>query len=230
MRCYLRLVVFGLLASVAAGCTAGQPAATPAPPPLSDADFTARVNAFVDEWHEDAAHARPAFFDKIASDGIYIGTDKTERWAREAFREWAKPAFARPVAWAFTPLHRNVRFSPDRTFIWFDEQVRSSMGNPAGHRRDAAGSRSLRDRALPALDRRAQRGHSASHRHDQSARVEVTLEVPRRCPSGGGAPPAALPGGWMGARHVFRELQPPWFVKPRVVDQEVSMSLRYTRR
>jgi hypothetical protein len=34
----------------------------------------------------------------------------------------------------------------------------------------------------------------------------------------------------MGARHVFRELQPPWFLKPRVVDQEVSMTLRYTRR
>ena len=99
--------------------------AAPAP---SDADFTARVNAFVNEWHDDAAHARPAFFDKIASDGIYIGTDKTERWTREAFREWAKPAFARPVAWAFTPLHRNVQFSPDRRFIWFDEQVRSSMG------------------------------------------------------------------------------------------------------
>ena len=80
------------------------------------------------QWHDDAAHARPAYFDKIARDGIYIGTDKTERWKREAFREWAKTAFARPVAWAFTPLHRNVRFSPDRTFIWFDEQVRSSMG------------------------------------------------------------------------------------------------------
>ena len=32
------------------------------------------------------------------------------------------------MAWAFTPLHRNVQFSPDRRFIWFDEQVRSSMG------------------------------------------------------------------------------------------------------
>jgi len=39
-----------------------------------------------------------------------------------------QPAFARPVAWAFTPLHRHVQFSQDRAFIWFDEQVRSSMG------------------------------------------------------------------------------------------------------
>ena len=121
MQYHLRFAAFALAGILAAAC--GR--AAPAP---SDADFTARVNAFVNEWHDDAAHARPAFFDKIASDGIYIGTDKTERWAREAFREWARPAFARPVAWAFTPLHRNVQFSPDRRFIWFDEQVRSSMG------------------------------------------------------------------------------------------------------
>ena len=118
MRCHWRVVV-ALLGALAAGC-AGNAG--------SDADFTARVNAFVDEWHDDAAHARPAFFDKIAADGVYIGTDKMERWTRDAFREWAKPAFARPVAWAFTPLQRHVQFSTDRRLIWFDEQVRSSMG------------------------------------------------------------------------------------------------------
>ena len=117
-----RSLALALAVFAGAACTAAPDSRS------GDPDFTARVNAFVNEWHDDAAHARPAFFDKIASDGIYIGTDKTERWAREAFREWARPAFARPVAWAFTPLHRNVQFSPDRRFIWFDEQVRSSMG------------------------------------------------------------------------------------------------------
>jgi hypothetical protein len=126
MRRQIRLAVYAL-ALLAVGCSTNQPSGT-AGPALSDTEFTARVNAFVDAWHDDAAHARPAFFEKIAPDGIYIGTDKMERWTREAFREWAKPAFARPVAWAFTPLHRNVSFSPDRNFIWFDEQVRSSMG------------------------------------------------------------------------------------------------------
>jgi len=98
------------VAALSAACSPA-PAQQPAVP---DDAFRARVNAFVDEWHQDAAQARPAFFDKIAADGIYIGTDKTERWTREAFREWAKPAFARPTAWAFTPLHRNIRFTPDR--------------------------------------------------------------------------------------------------------------------
>jgi hypothetical protein len=113
-------------ATLVAGCSSA-PANTPRPAG-SDDQFRARINAFVDEWHQDAAHARPAYFDKIASDGIYIGTDKTERWTREAFRTWAQPAFARPVAWAFTPLHRHVNFTPNRQMIWFDEQVRSSMG------------------------------------------------------------------------------------------------------
>jgi hypothetical protein len=140
---HIRLAVWALAALLAGGCTTGPPSPAPASAPaLPDAEFTARVNTFVDAWHDDAAHARPAFFDKIASDGVYIGTDKRERWTREAFREWAKPAFARPVAWAFTRLHRNVQFSPDRRFIWFDEQVRSSMGilQASGVIRPAAGS------------------------------------------------------------------------------------------
>ena len=121
-----RLSAALIVLATSVACTSAPEATEPAAVP--DETFRARVNAFVDEWHQDAAHARPAFFDKIAADGIYIGTDKTERWTREAFREWAKPAFARPTAWAFTPLHRNIRFTPDRQVVWFDEQVRSSMG------------------------------------------------------------------------------------------------------
>lgn len=92
------------------------------------AALTARVNAFVDEWHLDAAHARPAYFEKIAPDGIYIGTDRTERWTREAFRTWAARAFARPSAWTLTPRERHVSCSADGTIIWFDEQLDSDMG------------------------------------------------------------------------------------------------------
>ena len=99
------------------------PAATP-----EDAALTARVNAFIDEWHADAAHARPAYFDKIAPDGIYIGTDRTERWTREAFRAWAARAFARPSAWTLTPRERHVSCSADGAIIWFDEQLDSGMG------------------------------------------------------------------------------------------------------
>jgi hypothetical protein len=94
----------------------------------ADAALRQQVNAFVDEWHDDAAHARPAFFDKIARDGVYIGTDKTELWHRDAFKVWAKKYFDRKSAWSFKATKRNVYFSPDKQFIWFDELLDTQMG------------------------------------------------------------------------------------------------------
>ena len=86
------------------------------------------VNAFVDRWHSDAAHARPAFFDKIAKDGVYIGTDKTERWHRDEFKAWARPFFKRKSAWSFKSLRRNIAYSEDQSIIWFDELLDTQMG------------------------------------------------------------------------------------------------------
>jgi hypothetical protein len=96
--------------------------------PEADAAFRSRINAFVDEWHDDAAHSRLRYFDKIAPNGVYIGTDKSERWTRDEFKAWAKPHFDRPTAWAFRALHRNVAFSADKTYVWFDEQLDTQMG------------------------------------------------------------------------------------------------------
>jgi hypothetical protein len=94
----------------------------------ADAALRQQVNAFVDEWHDDAAHARPAYFDKIARNGVYIGTDKTELWQRDAFKTWAKKYFDRKSAWSFKATKRNVYFSPDKQFIWFDELLDTQMG------------------------------------------------------------------------------------------------------
>lgn len=104
-----------------------QPAA-PAIAQDSDAVLRQQINRFVDQWHADAARADPAYFDKIAPDGVYIGTDKSEIWNREQFRAWAKPFFDRKKAWAFTAVKRNVYLSPDKQYAWFDEQLKTQMG------------------------------------------------------------------------------------------------------
>lgn len=113
------LLAFGLVLAVFSS-----PAFT-ADPKATD---TQQVNAFIDEWHDDAAHARSRFFDKMAPDAVYIGTDKTERWTRDELKAWSKKYFERPSAWAFTPIKRHVAFSADRQFIWFDEQLDTQMG------------------------------------------------------------------------------------------------------
>jgi hypothetical protein len=94
----------------------------------AEAVYKQQINAFIDEWHDDAAHARLAYFDKIAKDGVYIGTDKTELWKRDEFKAWAKRFFERKSAWAFTATKRNVYLSPDKKFIWFDELLDTQMG------------------------------------------------------------------------------------------------------
>jgi hypothetical protein len=93
-----------LLSAVSAPASAADAAAT-----ASAADVQ-QVNAFIDEWHDDAAHARSRFFDKMAPGAIYIGTDKTERWTRDELKAWSKKYFERPSAWAFKPIKRHVAF------------------------------------------------------------------------------------------------------------------------
>src|SRR5450830_496493 len=107
----MKRLLFALLFAFAA--TAHAASADPA--------TTKQVNAFVDAWHDDAANARMAYFDKIAPDGVYIGTDRTELWRRDAFKTWARKYFERKSAWSFKATRRNVYASGDKSLIWFDE-------------------------------------------------------------------------------------------------------------
>jgi proline iminopeptidase len=93
-----------------------------------DAAFSKQVNAFVDRWHDDAANTRPDYWDKFAPQGIFIGTDKSEIWTRDQFKAWAKRFWDRKKAWNFTAQKRNVYFSPDKQYVWFDEQLNTQMG------------------------------------------------------------------------------------------------------
>ncbi len=110
----------------------------------ADPALVKQVNAFVDGWHDDAAHARMGYFDKMAPDGIYIGTDRSELWQREAFREWGRKYFeGKKSAWTFHATRRNVYASPDGKLIWFDELLDTeNMGHCMASgvlRRTAAG-------------------------------------------------------------------------------------------
>lgn len=117
------ILVFSLLFSACAACAQAAASTTE-----TDAAYRQRIAAFLDEWHDDAAHSRMRYFDKIAQNGVYIGTDKSERWTRDDFKQWAKPYFAQPSAWAFHAVKRNIAFSGDKTYVWFDEQLDTQMG------------------------------------------------------------------------------------------------------
>ncbi|UII23745.1 nuclear transport factor 2 family protein [Fulvivirga ligni] len=87
------------------------------------------VNRFIDNWHKAAAEAdAEIFFGSIAENGIYIGTDASERWDKTSFEEFGKPYFDKGKAWDFTPYDRDLHFSADGNTAWFSELLKTWMG------------------------------------------------------------------------------------------------------
>ncbi len=80
-------------------------------------------------WHHAAAVAdEVTFFGSMAENGVYIGTDKTERWMRDELRQWAGFAFERESAWSFTTIERKIYLGKKGAFAWFDETLDTWMG------------------------------------------------------------------------------------------------------
>ena len=86
------------------------------------------INAFVDQWHSDAAHANKDYFKKIDEHGVFIGTDKKEVWTREEFYNFSKKYFDRGKAWDFKATERHIYFSDNKNYAWFDELLDTWMG------------------------------------------------------------------------------------------------------
>lgn len=86
------------------------------------------LHIFLNNWHQSAAEAHfDGYFNAIADDGIFIGTDATENWNKEQFKVFAKPYFDRGKAWNFKAIQRNIYFSKDQKTVWFDELLTTQM-------------------------------------------------------------------------------------------------------
>lgn len=116
-----------LLLTVAVPAVAGCGASS-APPTVE------AVAAVLDDWHAAAAAAdEERYFGHFASDGVFLGTDDSERWTVAAFRAYAHPRFSEGRGWTYVPRDRNVRFSSDGRVAWFDEKLDSeSYGRVRG--------------------------------------------------------------------------------------------------
>ncbi len=92
-------------------------------------DKKATLINFLDNWHKDASEAKfDEYFNAIAEDGVYIGTDPDEYWTKQEFKKWAKSYFDEDTAWHFETIKRNIFFSDDEDLAWFSEKLKTSMG------------------------------------------------------------------------------------------------------
>jgi len=89
---------------------------------------TEQIHLLLDNWHRAAAKANfDDYFDMMDEDAIFIGTDATENWNKNAFQAYSKPYFDKRKAWSFSPLERHIYFSKDGKTAWFDELLNTQM-------------------------------------------------------------------------------------------------------
>lgn len=88
-----------------------------------------KINTLLDNWHKSAATAdEKIFFGSMDEDARYLGTDKTENWTKKDFESWSKKYFDKDKAWDFKPHTRNIYFTDDMQYAWFDELLDTWMG------------------------------------------------------------------------------------------------------
>lgn len=91
---------------------------------------TAAVNQVLDDYHAAAAAGDwPRYFDLMADDGVFLGSDASERWPKAEFQRYASAS----KGWKYTPQSRHINFTPDGNTAWFDELLDSaSYGSSRG--------------------------------------------------------------------------------------------------
>lgn len=89
-------------------------------PSARAADTTQAVADTLDRFHTAASRAdAQAYFDLFAPEGVFIGTDASERWTLEEFKKYVMPHFSKGKGWTYIPKSRHIDVSGD--IAWFDE-------------------------------------------------------------------------------------------------------------
>ena len=86
------------------------------------------IARILDNWHKAAAEANyNVYFDFMADESVFIGTDATENWNKKDFQTYAKPHFDKGKAWSFKAIERNIYINNNKKTVWFDELLDTQM-------------------------------------------------------------------------------------------------------
>ena len=117
------------LLAVLGGCMGAS-----APGAINAAVESAAVGRVLDDFHAAAAAADfDRYFGHFAADGVFLGTDATERWTVAQFKEYARPHFRPGGGWTYRPRGRTVSFTVDGRTAFFDELLdNAGLGETRG--------------------------------------------------------------------------------------------------
>lgn len=94
---------------------------------------TEKIDQLIDNWHKAAAEANYTdYFNAMADNFVFLGTDPAERWTKEQFGEFCKPYFDQGKGWDFRKIERHIEISKDGKTAWFDEKIDTWMKDCRG--------------------------------------------------------------------------------------------------
>lgn len=108
--------------SLLSACAAAAPPEDVSMNESARAERGREAKALLDRFHAAAAAADEAtYFSCFADDGVFLGTDASERWGVAAFRAYAKPHFDAGRGWTYRASERHVEVEDG--FAWFEETL-----------------------------------------------------------------------------------------------------------
>ena len=97
---------------------------------MTQADTELTLASTLDSFHQAAAHADiDSYIAAMTDDIVFLGTDGSERWQGQAFRDFARNHFNAGRGWTYSPVARNITIAADGQTAWFDETLHNdSLG------------------------------------------------------------------------------------------------------
>ena len=87
-------------------------------------DDKIKINKILDNLHYYASVADgDKYFKLFDTDGVFLGTDATERWTVNEFKNYALKRFESGTGWTYYPINRNIYLNNNKNTAWFDEEL-----------------------------------------------------------------------------------------------------------
>lgn len=95
----------------------------------TDEKLKTSIHKLINNWHKAASNADfENYFKTMHDSSVFVGTDASEVWSKEDFKNFSKPYFDKGKAWSFKPLQRNIYLHSSNKIAWFDETLNTWMG------------------------------------------------------------------------------------------------------
>ena len=96
---------------------------------VSNDDLIMQAEDFINDWHQSSAQSNiDVYLGSMAATSVYMGTDASERWEKDAFSDFCKPWFAKGKGWAFAKISRHIYVADQGNIIWWDELLDTKLG------------------------------------------------------------------------------------------------------